>query len=536
MWQHGHRAGSQSMARIFKVLGLGLVIAAIVWLVTIWQWQNAERDIGMGDIVLQLLVLPLLLTGGLLAAIWGVQRLRTSVADSAAMPGIRAPTPGEQAAEASLSAEAQAQRQASAWVLAEAVHLPAGVDSDTAWSSLQAGVVRPDLDAHLQDLEGLPVFTARVPDIDLDDWLLAHGELAHPDEGGLPPAVLRALALVEAPLHRVLDVLSGLHADHAQGQASSDLAFHAPALEEQSVGKAHLAGVAHPMSPALAASREARRPRVTVRVLWPSHWQEADRDAATVWLQGQCTVLQDWTTAVSAHAPVWQTTMLTHAEALWSEIDQHLLRWTRESRPELLLILAVDSAIDADRVDHMQAVGELFTALHQAGRVPGEGAAALLLAHPMWPQLQAQVPEAMRLWRPICGRRDKSADAAGRIGCSTLTAVFTELLQRTSPSPEGLVVVSDADHRASRTGELYETLQDVLPDLDPVQQVTRVGEACGDLGVARALVPTALACAALRASEQAQRVAVATLVQSSHERVVVALSPMPPLQAVPDAA
>ena len=60
------------MARIFKVLGLGLVIAAIVWLVTIWQWQNAERDIGMGDIVLQLLVLPLLLTGGLLAAIWGV--------------------------------------------------------------------------------------------------------------------------------------------------------------------------------------------------------------------------------------------------------------------------------------------------------------------------------------------------------------------------------------------------------------------------------------------------------------------------------
>jgi hypothetical protein len=55
-----------------------------------------------------------------------------------------------------------------------------------------------------------------------------------------------------------------------------------------------------------------------------------------------------------------------------------------------------------------------------------------------------------------------------------------------------------------------------------------VGEACGDLGVARALVPTALACAALRNSDQAQRVAVATHVQSSHERVVVALSPMPP--------
>ena len=37
--------------------------------------------------------------------------------------------------------------------------------------------------------------------------LLAHGELSHPDEGGLPSAVLRALALIEAPLHQVLDAL-----------------------------------------------------------------------------------------------------------------------------------------------------------------------------------------------------------------------------------------------------------------------------------------------------------------------------------------
>jgi len=97
-------------------------------------------------------------------------------------------------------------------------------------------------------------------------------------------------------------------------------------------------------------------------------------------------------------------------------------------------------------------------------------------------------------------------------------------------------VVSDADHRPSRTSELFEALQAVAPDIDPSQQVTRVGEACGDLGVARALVPTVLACAALRNSDLAQRVAVATHVQSSHERVVVALSPMPPMPAAPEAA
>jgi hypothetical protein len=63
------------MARILKALGLGLVIATIVWLVTLWQWQNAERDIGMSDIVVQLIVLPLLLTLGLLAALWGCAAL-----------------------------------------------------------------------------------------------------------------------------------------------------------------------------------------------------------------------------------------------------------------------------------------------------------------------------------------------------------------------------------------------------------------------------------------------------------------------------
>lgn len=519
------------MARILKALGLGLVIATIVWLVTLWQWQNAERDIGMTDIVVQLIVLPVLLTLGLLVALWGVQRLRAPVEATSA-----APSAGKGAADAALSAEAQAQRDASAWVLAEAVHLPVGTDADTAWSTLQAGGTRPDLDAHLQDFDGLPVFTARVPDIELDDWLLAHGELSHPDEGGLPHAVLRALALIEPPLHRVLDTLASLRTDLPEGEASSR-SGESPAFHDgEAFGKAHLSGVAQPVALAQQASREAQRPRVTVRVLWPAHWQEVDRETATAWLQSQCGMLLDWVSAVNAHTPVWQVAPLAQAESLWAEIDQLLLRWAREPRPELLLILAVDSAIDADRIDHLQAMGELFTAQHQTGRVPGEGAAALLLAHPQWPQLSAQMPEAMRLWRPVSSRRDKSADAAGRIGCATLAAVLTEVLQRSIPPHDNLMVVSDADHRASRTGELFEALQSVAPELDPLQQVTRVGEACGDLGVARALVPTALACAALRQSDQAQRVAVATHVQSSHERVVVALSPMPPTPAVPEAA
>jgi len=291
----------QGMARILKALGLGLVIATIVWLVTLWQWQNAERDIGMTDIVVQLIALPVLLTLGLLAALWGVQRLRTSP------PAPAHPvTGGPDAVEAALTAEAQAQRDASAWLLSEAVHLSVGADADMAWSALQGGEVRPDLDPHLQDLDGLPVFTARVAEIELDDWLLAHGELTHPDEGGLPSAVLRALALVEAPLHRILDTLADLPAgvptDAASAHHPSSLSDH----DAETFGKAHLSGVARPMVPAQRASLEAQRPRITVRVLWPTHWQESDREAATAWLQSQCGPLLDWVAAAGAHAPVWQ--------------------------------------------------------------------------------------------------------------------------------------------------------------------------------------------------------------------------------------
>lgn len=517
------------MARILKTLGLGLLIATIVWLVTLWRWHNDARDIEMADIVVQLILLPLVLTLGLLSALWVVKRLRQPAADPAPALEARASMAPQDDA---LSAEAAALRNASAWMLTEAVTLPIGADVDMAWAAMQASAIRPDLDAELRDMDGLPVFSARAPHIDLDDWLSVHADLLRPDEAGLPPSVLRALALIEAPLHHALNALSILRTDLEQARDERDGGEAEAAME----GKAHLSGVARPMGAAQRLRQAALRPSVTIRVLWPLHWQAVHRERATAWLQAQCEALHVWATQVNALEPLWQVQALSHPEAVWAEVDQQLLHWARDARPALMLVLAVDSAIDADRVDHLQAIGSLFTAANQTGLVPGEGAAAILLAHPDWPQLRSQVPDATRLWRPISARRDKSADAAGRTGCRELSEVFTQAMQRSAPPHAHVMVVADADHRASRTGELFETLQTVAPDLDPISQVARVGEACGDLGMARALVPTALAGAALRHSDHAQALALATHVHSSHERVVVALSPMPPLPPLSEAA
>lgn len=506
------------MTKVLKAGALWLAITIIVWLITIWHWQSNAHDASTGEIIGQLFVLPVALTAFMLLVLWAVKRLRAQAAApvapaSGALDG--APT------VASVHAVSdEAQRSLSAWVLAEAVTLAAGNDAGAAWAGLRSHTVRPELDSELQDVDGLPIFTSRVADLEVRDWLDAHAELLQ--EPALSEPVLRGLALLEAPLHQMLDAVSALAPSAAMAGGGG-----AGMGEGASTGpmKAHLSGVAAPVNQAQVQARSALAPHLTVRLLLPVQWAASEREAAVEWVRSQCGALLDWAEAHQAKGLRWQTEAVERPEGLWDEVDRQIVQWSRAPRPELLLILAVDSAVNEPSVERMQAVGELFTSSHQTGKVPGEAAAGLLLANEHWP-LQAE-PEAppVRMWRPVRVTRDKSADAAGRVGAAVLGAALQQAMALNQADKDRLLVVSDADHRASRTAELFEALQEVVPGVDPMLAVTRVGESCGDMGLARALVPSALACTALRAGEVPDQVAVATHVQSSHERVVVALAP-----------
>ncbi|MBI3380935.1 MAG: hypothetical protein HY019_02915 [Aquabacterium sp.] len=509
------------MTKVLKAGALWLAITIIVWLITIWHWQSNAHDASTGEIVGQLFVLPVALTAFLLLVLWAVKRLRVQAAApvvpvSKALDG--APT------VASVHAVSdEAQRSLSAWVLAEAVTLAAGNDAGAAWAGLRSQTVRPELDSELQDVDGLPIFTSRVADLDVRDWLDAHAELMQ--EPALSEPVLRGLALLEAPLHQMLEAVREL----TPAATSADGAGHAgmAAGEGTSTGhmKAHLSGVAAPVNKAQVQARAALAPHLTVRLLLPAQWAPSEREAAVEWVRSQCGSLLDWAEAHRAKGLRWQTEAVERPEGLWDEVDRQIVQWSRDPRPELLLILAVDSAVNEHSVDRMQAVGELFTSSHQTGKVPGEAAAGLLLANEHWPLLAEPAVPPVRMWRPVRATRDKSADAAGRVGAAVLGAALQQAMALNQANKDRLLVVSDADHRASRTAELFEALQEVVPGVDPMLAVTRVGESCGDMGLARALVPSALACTALRAGEVPDQVAVATHVQSSHERVVVALAP-----------
>lgn len=508
------------MTRFLKIFLLWFVVGAMVWLFTLWHWQQTARDVDLFDIVVYLLGLPTALVAGWVLMLWGIKKLRERASQSSQS------APQGEVVTSGVSSDADL-RQAYTVVLGAAVHSRVGADALSSWSELQSGKTRPDLDAHLQDFDGLPVFSARVSELAVED----HDDETSPDETGPGMAARRAWALLREPCDQLAE--TWLHVAEQLGPFASGADANADSPAWADGGKTYLSGVARPA----AQGDQAKVIPVQwcVRVLMPASWSVADQDWLVVSLRAH---LADGTAQLEGQgiaAPQWIVTPPQTPEAWWSAYDEQVRLWAREGSARAMLILAVDSALDEDTVAHWQSIGELFTSQHQTGRIPGEAAAGLLVASPA---LAARLDresldlQPLRLSRPVHLRRDKSADALGRVGAVVLTDALNQALtvSKLTPSP-ALTIVSDADHRASRTSELFEALQAVAPELDPMLNVARAGEALGDVGVARSLLPAALSCAAVWSSE-GEGVALAAHVQSSHDRVVLAVSAWPAVDAV----
>jgi len=511
------------MSKVLKAVLLCVVVTALVWLVTLWQWQTAGRDVSGAEIAGQLFVLPLALTVVLLLAVWGVSRLRVSAAKPLVVaPVARPPLTGAVAAPAPAD-----ERLLSVAVLQAAVRLAVDGSSDQVLAQMQAGEVRPGLDAELQDVDGAPVFTARLPELEVESL-----------RDSLPPEVgdrvVRALALLQQPADQLLErVVALAQAWPVALEPKGRPSLMADAAPQPSM-KAHLSGMAPVVSP--AASRAAMLPRLTLRLAVPAAWSEVEREHAAAWLRMRTASLLSDDAALREVPPTSHVHALEQPDALWAFRDQRPGQWSREEKRQWCVVLVADSALDAHEIERRQAVGELFTGTHQTGRIPGEGAAGLLLSTLNWPGLSDQVPTPARLQRPARLRRDKSADAVGRVGPAVLQDAMGQALSVCAALPADLVhVVADADHRASRTAELFEALQGVAPGLDPMLSVTRVGDACGDLGLASALVPVALA-AGLAQQDDVTGVTLAVHVQATHERLAVALLPWTWAPSAPQAA
>jgi hypothetical protein len=512
------------MGKVWKLLLLLLVITTLVWLTTMWRWQSAQVDPSTGDVVFNLLVLPLALTVALVVTVWQVTRLKAY----AAAPIVPAAAPAAaESAKKPVVATAVQERSATFSVLEAKVQLRSGAEWDGARAAIASGECTAVLDKDLTDSDGQAVFAARMPDLSEDATkdslqLLQHAlATSRPDAWGgyeCPDEVVRTLSLLASSIGLIQEAME----------------LHWPVLAAPPVPSR---GAARG-SAASASVQVPATPVVVVRVAIPSRWPALAQEMATTWLQQQLDPLLQAGLKAAGQSPAMASTpqaavqvhvhAVASAEAFWEQLDQQLLQWRRGTQAGLLLALAADSFLNGDAVAGMVQERALFSPANQRGRVPGEGSAALLLASAAWSSLPGAAPALARLHRASMARRDKSADAAGRVSPATLQQAVTDALDGSGVKADQIkFITSDADHRASRTGEVFETVQELLPHLDPGTDALCLGMGCGDLGLARLLACVALTVNKVKSSEAPA--IVLTTFPSLERSAVILVPPVPPL-------
>lgn len=490
------------------LLGFGTLVGVFgaVWLAVILDWRATNRVPNGLDIGLWLLALPLVIIVGLVAVRAMIRRTKQRKAASkstAAVPAtVSAPS-------------ASPNDPALAWqvpVLAVALKLPAGDSPAVVLDATRAGK-RADLHPRLKDAEGLPVFATEVGGLDttmVDDSL--------PDgASGWSDGRKRTLALAQELASRMLDE----HFD-----ALRDVAQH---------GK----------------SPRDRTPTPVLQLDWwlPERWSDADRETTRQWLADRLHA-QGW----SAPALTVNVAAVSNGPACLKRIDDRIcaLHGAPPHLPHLLL--ATDSYIDAATIAEWDAAHRLHSGTRPEGRVPGEGASAILLGVPgapvknvatetttaieatatsaTTPSAPSYPPAIAHLHRLVAAQRARPVDHSPRLDSATLVELFQQATTRAGLAPDAITYLAgDTGARSSRTAEALNFAGQALPDAEPADALFPLGIPNGDAGAALALGAVAVAAHLTSESQHAG------LVFSNHDAVLrAALLVSPPAAATDNAA
>ncbi|MFT3721057.1 hypothetical protein [Pseudorhodoferax sp.] len=456
--------------RFLRGLGLFIAITCLVWVGVLWHWQATRRDMSVEDIVVYLGALPLVLFVLVLAARWawrGAAAKASAAAAAVAAPAAPAAQPAAGADEAA--------RHATMQLLAAHVCCAAAASVDELLGAAEAGQPRPALQAGLLDAGGLPVLAAAVAEPPLEAATQALEEAAaelarlHPADTPAAPSetLVRALVLLAAPLADAVAVLA---------------AWPGRLLPPERL----------PGQPAQPASH-----RVRVLPAWPAGLPEAELALARAWLRQQLLVLGEG--LVHPDAWVVQPGGSASGPELWLEADRLHASLQREGLDDPLLLLACHSDVTEAAVRQLGDAGQLFGSACPKGVIPGEAAAALLLAGPDWPPAAPDAPPYPHLHRAAVARRDKSVDAAGRTSADLAAELLRQALAAARLAPDAVAgLADDADQHSARAPELYGAMVAQLPHLDAAEDHRMAGHLLGRAGAAGTLAAVAMAarCAA----------------------------------------
>ncbi|MGF6271889.1 hypothetical protein ABIB38_000231 [Massilia sp. UYP11] len=324
-------------------------------------------------------------------------------------------------------------------ILAGALRTPHGASAEELGAALAANKVDADLDRELVDDDGFPVMSARCEPAgdeavrdEIADWL----ETCATPAPHLGEEQWRALVLGTAVLRELADQAAGLPVPDDGAPFALQLAL-----------------------------------------VLPDDWQVEPRQAASMWCR-QVLAQSGWpaaridVTEQAAPAPLLAR-MAQQAE--------------KSTTPAAAILLAFCSHIGQETVDRWSADGTLFTPSHPRGRIPGEGAAGLLLA----PAVDGAGMAHVSLEAEAC---DPASVGLRRLSPQRLNTLAGRLLEDAAIAPAAIaMIVADAGADTRHALELMEFGGATAPHLDNASDIVRLGPACGACGAVPFVATLALA-------------------------------------------
>ncbi|HJV27446.1 MAG TPA: hypothetical protein VJ673_17290 [Aromatoleum sp.] len=433
------------LALASRVLLTALLTFALVWALVLGWWKANDFAPTTSDLLLCLGALPLLLVGSFWLLRGFIEHLKNPASPAAATPENRnadvdsRPTCRSDAAD----------RLAELLLLGASVVARTGSSAEELLAAVLAGD-RPKPDATLRSGEGFPIFTARLDGLTPEVLVDIEAELAAAGLAcGAGPEQVRTLALVDEVLPSAL------------AQASEWLHQWA--------------------TPA------------TLELLWliPESVAAVGRDCLAAWLDKRYM-------HVLPHEYELHLKPVADESETLRELDELILRAGHDAiQPTLHLVLGATSHVGEATTERWNAEKRLFSANHQPGQIPGEAGACLLLTSPRT-AIATNHEAGATLSRVNAGRREKPADARGRVSGHLLAALIDDLLvHRKLVASDVGALIADSDHRDTRIGELHAALDDRFEAIDPIEDCHPIGTVCGTVSPIASLI--VLACAHAKA-------------------------------------
>jgi hypothetical protein len=405
------------------------------WGSAIAYWRTTGANPATGDLLLYLLGLPACL---LLVFFAGSKLI--------SRPGVAPASTVSPVSEKAAVTSAQTLPLA---ILAASLRLPHGASPEELASAIADNKARADLDKELVDDDGFPILTARSSEAvdealqeEITEWIALNGmaELHFSDEQW------RALTLASA----VVAELAAQAADPGLYQADAQT-------------------------------------RLELVPILPTEWDSAHRRATGMWLK-QTVARYGW--PADRITITIEETGDPHEVSPAAVFNRLVHNGEATNAPSIAMVVACASHIDEETVAQWAANGLLFTSSEPQGRIPGEGAAGLLIGN------QASLTDSATialLYGVEEARRDSSADETKRGDPKLLAELSERALKRNGMNTADVaMLIADTGQHAGRVLELMANVSAGLPQLDETDDVVRVGVASGTCGAVPFITALAL--------------------------------------------